>query len=358
MKIAFINDTHAGARQESQIFNEYFFLFWENTFFPYLKKNNITRIFHFGDLVDRRKFINFIIANSWRKRFFDRARDEGITMDLIPGNHDVPYRNTNEINAIEELLHHYPNINIYTKPEVVKYDGLPVLVMPWINSSNYEESIDMLKNAQAKICFGHFEISGFEMDRGSVCDNGFNRDLFDRFDYVFSGHFHHKSTDGKIFYLGAQYEMTWADFDDPKGFHVFNTGDLSLELVKNPYKIFHKVWYDDTDENQQLKYWQSQDLGYLKNCYVKVIVTNKTNPFLFDKVLELIYSVSPAEIIIVEDYGTIYEDTEEVVNEAEDTMTIVSKYIDNSLTDKSLDKERLKKLVRELHVEAINTEKI
>ena len=37
MKIAIINDTHAGARGDSLPFNEYFFKFWEGTFFPYLK---------------------------------------------------------------------------------------------------------------------------------------------------------------------------------------------------------------------------------------------------------------------------------------------------------------------------------
>ena len=61
MKICLINDTHAGARGDSLLFNEFFFKFWEGTFFPYLKENNIKQIIHLGDVVDRRKYINYIL---------------------------------------------------------------------------------------------------------------------------------------------------------------------------------------------------------------------------------------------------------------------------------------------------------
>ena len=128
MKIALINDTHAGARGDSLLFNEFFFKFWEGTFFPYLKENNITHIIHLGDVVDRRKFINYVILNQWRKRFFDVLQKENITMDVLVGNHDVTYKNTNEINAMNELFDHYNNINVFTGPELKEYDGLPILL--------------------------------------------------------------------------------------------------------------------------------------------------------------------------------------------------------------------------------------
>ena len=37
MKIALLNDTHFGARNDSNIFDEYFYKFYDNIFFPYLK---------------------------------------------------------------------------------------------------------------------------------------------------------------------------------------------------------------------------------------------------------------------------------------------------------------------------------
>ena len=49
MKIAMITDTHFGARNDNLAFNEYFYKFWENVFFPYLDEHKIDTIIHLGD---------------------------------------------------------------------------------------------------------------------------------------------------------------------------------------------------------------------------------------------------------------------------------------------------------------------
>ena len=353
MKLALINDTHAGARGDDPRFNEFFFKFWEGTFFPYLKENNIKHICHLGDVVDRRKFISFVTLNSWRKRFFDVLQTEGINMDVIVGNHDVTYKNTNEINAMHELFDHYNNINVMIEPKDMEYDGLSVAMVPWINSSNYEQTLEFLKTTKSQVVFGHFEIAGFEMDRGNVCHTGMDKSTFNRFDMVLSGHFHHKSTNGSIHYLGNQYEITWADYNDPRGFHVFDTETRELTFVSNPNRMFHKINYDDATTD--FAYWQAFDYSALKDCYVKIVVLNKQNPYLFDNVLDNLYKAGIGDIAIVEDFtDTIIEDDKDLVNQAEDTMTILSKYIDNlTLT---VDNDKLKTLMKELYVEALTTE--
>jgi len=353
MQIALINDTHMGARGDSTIFNEFFLKFWEDTFFPYLKKNKIKHICHLGDVVDRRKFVNFVTLNSWRKRFFDVLKNEGITMDVIVGNHDVFYRNTNEINAMHELFYGYENINVYIDPIDITYDGLSVAMVPWINSGNYEASMEFLKTTKSKIVFGHFEISGFEMDRGNVCQSGMDRKTFDRFDLVLSGHFHHKSTSGNITYLGNQYEMTWADYNDKRGFHLFDTKTKKVKFIENPHKIFHKVTYDD--ETQDLEYWKSFDYSKFENCFIKIVVVNKCNPYMFDNIIENFYKVDVADLSIVEDLVEFNEGEDgDLIDQAEDTMTILSHYIDGLTLN--VESDKLKKLMRELYVEALDTE--
>ena len=61
MKIAVLNDTHWGARNDSPAFVNYFNRFYDEIFFPYLQENNIKTVIHLGDVVDRRKFINFLV---------------------------------------------------------------------------------------------------------------------------------------------------------------------------------------------------------------------------------------------------------------------------------------------------------
>ena len=41
MKIAILNDTHAGARNSSEIFLDYFGRFYSEVFFPYCEKHGI-----------------------------------------------------------------------------------------------------------------------------------------------------------------------------------------------------------------------------------------------------------------------------------------------------------------------------
>ena len=48
MKIALLNDTHFGARNDSLIFDDYFFKFYEDIFFPYLKEHNIKTLIHYN----------------------------------------------------------------------------------------------------------------------------------------------------------------------------------------------------------------------------------------------------------------------------------------------------------------------
>ena len=69
MKIALLNDTHFGCRNDSPHFMEYQNRFYDELFFPYIKENNIRHLIHLGDVVDRRKFINYNIAHNFQEKF-------------------------------------------------------------------------------------------------------------------------------------------------------------------------------------------------------------------------------------------------------------------------------------------------
>ena len=65
------------------------------------------------------------------------------------------------------------------------------------------------------------------------------------------------------------------------------------------------------------------------DTYVKVIVQNKTNPYSFDIMLDKLYKANPANVSIVDDHKHMDQTSEEdLIDEAEDTMTILTKYIE------------------------------
>jgi hypothetical protein len=346
MKLALLNDTHFGCRNDSPAFMEYQNKFYDEVFFPYIIENNITTLVHLGDVVDRRKFINHNTAHNFRVKFWDRLADLNIDTHIIIGNHDTYYKNTNEVNAMENL-NITSQASIYTRPREVEFDGTKIQFLPWICDDNYEESIHAIDHSNADICFGHLEIKGFEMHGGHMNEHGLSREQFRRFEKVLSGHFHKKSDDGHIYYLGTQYEIMWSDYKCPKGFHIFDTVTREIERVENPHKIFKKFVYDDTKYD-----YTHQRLENYDNCFVKLIVSQKTKEEMYSKLIEKFYNdINVHELVIVEDPTDIKTSVrDDILDSGEDTLTFLRNYIDQVDTD--LDKHKLKEFAKELYVEA------
>jgi DNA repair exonuclease SbcCD nuclease subunit len=354
MKICILGDTHHGMRGDSLDFHRYYEKFYSEVFFPYLRENNIDTIFQLGDLFDRRKFINFNSLYLVRRYFFDTIKNDGIHFHTLLGNHDVAYKNTLEVNSSSLLLNDYGNITIHSSFNTVSFDGIDVDIVPWICDDNQVEIFDKIKESKSQICFGHFEIAGFEMDRGNICHEGIDKTSLKKYDIVLTGHFHHKSSDGHITYVGTPGEMTWADYNDPRGFHIFDTDTRELTFIQNPYRMFYKVTYDDT--KQDFEYWKKYDYTQHHDTYVKVVVLNKQNPFMFDTVIDNLYKCGISDLSIVEDFSEVSLDQDqELIDQAEDTMTILSKYIDG--LQLNVEPDKLKTVMRELYVEALNVEK-
>jgi hypothetical protein len=227
-------------------------------------------------------------------------------------------------------------------------------MVPWICPENYDDSIFELSDTDAQICCGHFEIAGFAMYRGMPSEEGLSRELFRKFEFTFSGHYHHKSNADGIYYLGNPYELTWQDYNDTRGFHTFDLASRTLNFITNPNIMFHKVTYDDKEES--ITEINNKDLSKYTNNYVKVVVINKTNPYLFDKFMANLYAVNPIDVTIAEDFTDLTEGVDDdMINEAEDTLTIINKYVD-SIQEEHIDNTKLKTVLKELYVEALNTE--
>jgi hypothetical protein len=353
MKIALITDTHFGGRGDSPVFSEYIGKFYKDVFFPYLKDNNIKNIIHLGDIVDRRKYISYLSLRKFRDQFINPIIENQYQLDVIIGNHDTFYKNTNEVNCMTELFGSNPpdNIGWYTECQVVKYGSTNILLVPWMCSDNFDSTVEKIADTEAQVCFGHLELAGFEMQKGAIIDHGYDAKLFKKFDIVLSGHYHHKSTKGNVTYLGCPYEIVWSDYDDPKGFHVFDTETRELEFVPSVYTLFEKYYYDDLDREREDVVFD--DYSHLKSKFVKVVVKNKTNPYWFDSVIDRIERAGVADLQVVEDHLHLdLEEDSSIISDAEDTLTIIRKFSDQYISNKT-NVPKLNKLLGDLYVEAM-----
>jgi hypothetical protein len=148
--------------------------------------------------------------------------------------------------------------------------------------------------------------------------------------------------------------MSWSDYDDPRGFHIFDTDTRELTFVQNPFKMFQKWFYDDA-KWPNYDWIKGFDFDAVKGNYVKVIVKNKNNPFWFDTYIDRLEKAGALDIQVVEDNLNLQlEDDSDIVNEAEDTLTILTKVVDQ--WDTPVDKKRLYNFLTTLYSEALSVE--
>jgi len=340
MKVAIITDTHYGCRKGSKLFQDYFETFYKNIFFPTLEQHGITTVIHMGDAFDSRKSIDYQ-SLEWTKRVVLDPLSK-YNVHMLVGNHDAYYKNTNNVNSPSLLLQNYSNIKTYSDPEVIKIGNLNTLLIPWICADNEEKTLRLIKKSGCKVAMGHLELNGFEAYRGHTMDDGMDSIVFDGFTKVFSGHYHTRSTNGVVFYLGNPYEMYWNDVNDTRGFHIFDTETLEHTPVNNPYRIYYIIHYEDTN-------YQTFDTREYENKIVKVIVRKKTNTKKFEKFIDKLYTSNVAELKIVENFQ-IEENENFEAFESEDTLSVLNRYIEES--EINLDKKIIQKMLKEIYQEA------
>ena len=350
MKIAILGDTHFGVRGDSLKFHDYYKKFYDTVFFPYVKENNIKEVFQLGDLFDRRKYINFNTLALSKQYFFDQIAALDLNFYTLLGNHDIFWKESLEVSSTGLVLGEYDKyITLIDKPEVIKFeDGTTIDMIPWICKENQEEVFEYIDNSKSDLCFGHFEIAGFPMYKGMVGHHGLSHEMFAKYERVLSGHYHTRSKQENIEYIGTPYEMTWQDYNDPRGFSVFDTETRELEFIRNPYTIHEKITYDDKNQDPDASVIDIQDK------YVKVAVVNKSDLYKFDQFINELYTKDAHEIKIIEDFSEFNNGEISTEINIEDTMSILSNYVDSVDTEEN--KEEIKSVLKELYLEAINQE--
>lgn len=339
MKVALITDTHFNFKKGNKIFHEYFEKFYKNIFFPTLEKYGIDTVIHMGDIFDNRKNTDYWSIDWTKKVILEPLKKYNVYLTV--GNHDIFYKNTTHLNSPVLLLDNYTNINVITSAKTINLKGTDILFLPWITSNDEQATFNHIRETSAKVAMGHLELNGFYPQRNHVQTGGMDNTIFSKFDRVFSGHYHTRSDNGKIFYIGNPYELYWADYNDKRGFAIFDTDTYELEYIDNPYQMFKIINYrDDAVYN----------LNEYDNCIVKLIIKEKKDKIKYEKFLDWLLEQNIQDLKIIED--VIINDDIDVEQEVqnEDTLSLLKKYVDES--EIQLNKIRIKEILNQIYKES------
>jgi hypothetical protein len=141
--------------------------------------------------------------------------------------------------------------------------------------------------------------------------------------------------------------MTWSDYNDPKGFHVFDTTTRQLEFIESPHTMFERHVYND-----ELNDYSKFDISVFQKKFIKIVVEKKTDFYQFDLFLKKLYESDTHEIKILEDLSDFKEGSldNETIN-IENTLDVLEGYIE-SVADES-NKDSIKLFMKSLYLEAL-----
>jgi DNA repair exonuclease SbcCD nuclease subunit len=359
-KIGFISDIHYGCKNNSEKYLDIIDEFFYKTLSKIIKEQKITDMRILGDLFDNRNNINVRTLNSVLAMFrWYQKEMPHVRWTILVGNHDQYYHNRIDVNSIEALREHV-NVTIIDKVTEEKINGKNIITFPWLSAEGEAE----VKFKQAckgdvkyDLCLGHFEIKGFEMQRGFPSEHGVEQGTFKNFKRVFSGHFHIRNTslDQKISYLGCPYQLTWGDYGDDKGVHVYDVDTNETTFFKNnDSPQFVKVSIEDFVNKDIPK------LKLAKGNFVKLVIEKKVNESTLIKLIQKLESLGPIKLEIDNQVVEEIAETEEAkkllsqyqhsVGKATDAVSFMNEYVSGVLVEEDgIDKEELKTILGDLY---------
>jgi hypothetical protein len=127
---------------------------------------------------------------------------------------------------------------------------------------------------------------------------------------------------------------------------------MEVEMINNPYSMFHKIYYDDSKGKID-----HIDVSQYEDCYVKIIIKNKENQYLFEALMDNLVRGGVGHISVVDNLFDIEDLGEDIesIDDVEDTMSVIRNCVDGLQLK---NKESLNKLMQDLYNEALTLETV
>lgn len=334
MKFVMLTDTHLGIKNNKEFWLDLTEKLFDQVI-EFCLREDIDTIVHLGDFFNDRKSLNVrTMLKGWE--ICKKISDNDIKIYIIKGNHDQYYKNISEPLS---LFYLNPMENVEVVATEPLYLTEKEVLVPWgYDIGDIEVAVE-----NGKYCtnlFGHFEINGFVTNHsGSIHDdvNSYQPSAFDLFNRVFSGHFHTKSKDRNITYIGSAFALNFNDIGDTRGYYLYEDGETEFyEFNFAPKFVRIDNIEDITEENIKgniVEFIFKEDYGIVEN----------------DQIIQSINDLQPIELHIKSNIKLeVEEGSEEEIEDIGDNSEVIMDYIDKRKVPKNIKKDMLKKFVKKL----------
>jgi DNA repair exonuclease SbcCD nuclease subunit len=268
-RAAVFTDLHIGLKSNSTVHNEdcWNFVQW---FTATALAENCDTVIMTGDWHNHRASINVLSLN-YSLKCLEHLNDNFSQVFIIPGNHDLFYREKRDINSIE-WAKHLPNVHV-VNDFLTEGD---VTFCPWLVNDEFRH----LKTLSSKYIFGHFELPNFFMNSMIVMPQhgDFDSSYLANSGHVFSGHFHQRQSKNNITYMGNAFPHNYSDAgDDARGMMILTWGQMPVFKTwpKQPrYRVYNlSSVLDDPDtllaENMHVRVNLDIPISYEESLFIK-----------------------------------------------------------------------------------------
>ena len=270
MKIAHIADTHFGKDLKKVNFADVDQPFWMQKFLEDITKEQVDVVVMAGDIYDDK--IQPIKAINLFGDFLAALNDLGITVFIVPGNHDQADRlaaNSNilkkqHIHFASEISRELVHITLPMGDEKVVFWLLPYVepinvrrVLGRDDITNYDSAVRELLAEQpldkeaVNVIVAHQNVLAGATERilnDHEVDIGYSGQVdytaFDAFDYVALGHIHGMQTVGRdtVRYAGAPLQYDFSEESRWKGYLLVEiAGKNKITITEKPLEMLHEV---------------------------------------------------------------------------------------------------------------------
>jgi len=359
--IYLLGDLHLGVRNNSIEWFEIQKSFILDWFIPKILEDGFDPdqdiLFQAGDWNHVRESTNVRISNGSLEIFKILSDTFKRGIHIILGNHDVYYKDRNDIHSLKEISSIFNNINIYEQPEAIKINSHNILMLPWEHDADIlSKTVESYANSCDYILC-HADIKDFKLNKWAKIEHGLELSKLSSYKRIYSGHIHTRQEHKNVLYIGTPYHLDRGDVDNIKGFYKLN---LEGENIK-------EYFYENTYSPRYIKY----DINSIINLNIKEIRSIFNNNFVDISIsndLAKTFPLTKFLDLVKDGHRSIefrpYSDTEEInIEKISSTGTydyniyeVLSDYIDMREIPKTLSNKIINKF-KEIHTELKNNQK-